>query len=119
MNTLLDFLHQVFAGVGMTEEQEKAMGGICAVCLCRAMLETLMGLNLDNREFYARLNNFFESEIQRLTEEQKKQLDNIMAQERERIVVDALKNFGKELPPDLLKKMEDNLHRLSAETKSQ
>lgn len=112
MQNIQEIIEKIFSGITISEEEKKVIVGLYIVGYHRSLLEALLGINLQNKDFYIKMTNFFAENIEELTDEQKKRLQKAMEAEKGRMLGEILKNIKINLSEEDKKKIEKNTKQL-------
>lgn len=112
VNNFEEYFKQVFAGIEITEEEEKQIKFIYLVQICKGIVELLMTLKGNDKAFVEEFTKFLDLNIKSLDAETLSYFDNAMNDERSRIADSMTKTILATASEDQKKIIEENLRKI-------
>lgn len=113
MITPQDIINKVFQGLDIAEEQKQQTFGAYLLAYYKKSFEVLIELKLTDQEFLNRLAEVFNSEVNRLSVEEKKRLDEVLEKSKGGLLANLLATITGKLDPATQQKVKDNIVKIT------
>lgn len=116
MKSIKDYFDKVFEGFDLTEEEKSCLLGLYLIEFYKSSFEIILDQLGNNQDFLSKLNGFFDESLKLFSQEKLKSYQELLEEEKVKIVAQLITSSQDSLPLELRQKIEVNLTKIKDKT---
>ncbi len=112
MNQVTYLLNNTLEGLNVPPDVKNVLLNTYFILYYKALLEVLLSLKAKDEEFLKQVIGLFNKGVESLDKETKKNLENLMEEQKGKLLAEVVGAFKNQLPEDISAKIEANVSQL-------